>query len=89
MLVFDEVEDVFNDGGGIFGRPSTAQTHKAWINRALETGAVPTIWLSNSISQVDAAFIRRFDMVILPQRIICVVDCSISSAALTTRAFIE
>ena len=64
MLVFDEVEDVFNDGGGIFGRPSTAKTCKAWINRMLEGNPVPTLWLSNSIHCLDAAFIRRFDMVI-------------------------
>lgn len=64
LIVFDEVEDVFNDGGIFFGTKSTAQTHKAWINRALEENAVPTFWLSNAIGGMDAAFIRRFDMVI-------------------------
>ena len=63
LIVFDEAEDVFNDGEGIFGRKSTAQTRKAWINRMLEENAVPTVWLSNLISGVDQAFIRRFDMV--------------------------
>jgi SpoVK/Ycf46/Vps4 family AAA+-type ATPase len=63
LLVFDEVEDVFNDGDGLFGRKSTAQTRKAWINRMLEENVVPTIWLSNSIRGMDAAFIRRFDVV--------------------------
>lgn len=63
ILVFDEVEDVFNDGDGIFGRKSTAQTRKAWINRMLEENVVPTIWLSNSIRGMDPAFIRRFDVV--------------------------
>ena len=62
LLVFDEAEDVFNDGEGHFGRKSTAQLRKAWINRMLEDNSVPTIWLSNS-SALDAAFIRRFDMV--------------------------
>lgn len=64
MLVFDEVEDVFNDGDGFFGRKSTAQTRKAWINRMLEENNVPTIWLSNSINGMDRAFVRRFDVVI-------------------------
>ncbi len=64
LMVFDEVEDVFNDGGGLFGVKSTAQRCKAWINRMLEDNPVPTLWLSNSIGCLDPAFIRRFDMVI-------------------------
>jgi len=63
LILFDEVEDVFNDGDGMFGRKSTAQTRKAWINRTLEENPVPTLWLSNSIHGLDPAFIRRFDMV--------------------------
>lgn len=63
LMVFDEVEDVFNDGHGFFGRKSTAQLHKAWINRHLEENPVPALWLSNSIHGLDPAFIRRFDMV--------------------------
>lgn len=64
LILFDEVEDVFGDGGGLFGRRSTAEKHKAWINRTLEQNPVPTLWLSNSVSSLDNAFIRRFDMVI-------------------------
>ena len=64
LIVFDEVEDVFNDDGGSFGRRSTAQMRKSWINRTLEESPVPTLWLSNSITGLDPAFIRRFDMVI-------------------------
>ena len=63
LVVFDEVEDVFNDGNGIFGRKSTAQLRKAWINRMLEENPVPTLWLSNSLEGLDPAFVRRFDMV--------------------------
>lgn len=62
MILFDEVEDVFDDGEVLFGRKSTAQSRKAWINRMLEANPVPTVWLSNS-GGLDAAFIRRFDMV--------------------------
>ena len=60
LLLFDEVEDVFSD------HPlerSTAQSHKAWLNRMLEDNPVPTLWLSNTVAGMDAAFIRRFDMV--------------------------
>ncbi len=31
LLLFDEVEDVFDDGDMLFGRKSTAQTRKAWV----------------------------------------------------------
>lgn len=64
LILFDEVEDVFNDGSDFFGRKSTAQARKAWMNRMLEDAPVPTFWLSNSITSVDPAFIRRFDMVV-------------------------
>ena len=62
LLVFDEAEDVFNDGTAPFGNKSTAHQHKGWVNRMLEDNPVPTLWLSNS-NGLDAAFIRRFDMV--------------------------
>jgi AAA+ superfamily predicted ATPase len=64
MILFDEVEDVFADGDSLFGRKSTAQRRKAWLNRTLEQNQVPTFWLSNSIRDIDPAFMRRFDMVI-------------------------
>ncbi len=63
LILFDEVEDVFNDEESLFSK-STAQMSKAWINRALEENSVPTLWLSNSIRGLDPAFIRRFDMVV-------------------------
>lgn len=63
LILFDEVEDVFNDGDGFLGLKSTAQLRKAWINRMLEENPVPTLWLSNSIRGLDPAFVRRFDMV--------------------------
>lgn len=64
LIAFDEAEDVFDDGDFMWGRKSTAQTRKAWINRMLEDNSVPTFWLSNSIRGIDPAFIRRFDMMI-------------------------
>jgi transitional endoplasmic reticulum ATPase len=64
LILFDEVEDVFNDGDNFLSRKSTAQRRKAWLNRTLEQNAVPTLWLSNSIDGIDPAFMRRFDMVL-------------------------
>ncbi len=67
VLLFDEVEDVFpsnpsemlnlflgddNHRGSVNG--------KAWVNQTLENNPVPTIWISNSISQIDPAYRRRF-----------------------------
>jgi transitional endoplasmic reticulum ATPase len=63
LLVFDEIEDVFNDTENGAGLKSTAQSRKAWVNHMLESNATPTFWISNS-DDLDPAFIRRFDMVI-------------------------
>lgn len=64
LILFDEVEDVFNDSELNLGRKGIAQSRKGWLNRMLEENKVPTLWLSNAIQSLDAAFIRRFDMVI-------------------------
>lgn len=69
MILFDEIEDVFNCGdprdfGMLFSRKNTTHNSKAWINRRLEENPAPTLWLGNSIGGMDPAFIRRFDMII-------------------------
>lgn len=62
LLLFDEVEAIFNDGSHFFGKPSTAEQGKAWVNNLLESTPIPTIWVANEIWGMDAAFVRRFDM---------------------------
>lgn len=62
LIVFDEAEDVFSDTGP--HERSVAQARKAWLNRALESNPAPTLWLSNSVTGLDPAFMRRFDMVL-------------------------
>lgn len=64
IVAFDEAADAFEDGDQYFGRRSTAQTRKAWVNRTHEENQIPTLWLSNSINCLDPACVRRFDMVI-------------------------
>ena len=69
MLLFDEIEDVFDYGdtwdfGMLFAPVKTRNNPKAWFNRTLEENSVPTLWLGNSIMGMDPAFIRRFDMII-------------------------
>ena len=61
LLIFDEIEDVFR--GSFFGQ-SVAQQNKAWMNQLLENNNVPMIWLSNSVSGIDPAFLRRFDLIL-------------------------
>ena len=63
IILFDEVEDVFNDGNDIFTHQNTNHTGKALMNKILEENAIPTLWLSNSVDSMDPAYIRRFDMI--------------------------
>lgn len=62
LLLFDEVEDVFQQGSLPFEDKRNSK-HKAWMNRQLETNAIPTIWVTNSVDHLDPAFARRFDVV--------------------------
>lgn len=70
-LLFDEVEDVFpplsTETVHYLARaeahPASASgsvSGKAWVNQLLESNAVPTIWITNRIEQIDPAFLRRF-----------------------------
>lgn len=63
LILFDEIEEVFTvDDKNDQQRRSTQ--NKGWINRMLETNTVPAFWVTNSVSHMDRAFIRRFDVVI-------------------------
>lgn len=64
LILFDEVDDVFDAGHNIFGMRSRPLEHKAWINRILESNDLPAIWIANSLSGVDSAVVRRFDLVL-------------------------
>ena len=70
-LLFDEVEDVFpaisSEAAQLMARsdqlvaPATGSVSgKAWVNQILESNAVPTLWVTNRIEQIDPAFRRRF-----------------------------
>lgn len=67
LLLFDEVEDVFPPISepvlnlfGVDDSRGSAINGKAWVIQTLEQNPVPTIWVSNSISQIDPAYRRRF-----------------------------
>ncbi len=70
-LLFDEVEDVFppisTEAAQFMSRAdqmpsptSGSVSGKAWVNQILESNAVPTLWVTNRIEQIDPAFRRRF-----------------------------
>jgi SpoVK/Ycf46/Vps4 family AAA+-type ATPase len=62
LLMFDEIEDVINDGQSNNPFSPPKQSNKGWMNRILETNQIPTIWITNDIHEIDSAMIRRFDM---------------------------
>lgn len=64
-LLFDEMEDLVGDA-----RPSGSdwlarrQGSKVFVNRMLEGNAVPVIWTTNAIGNVEAAILRRMSFVL-------------------------
>ena len=65
ILIFDEAEDAFphESSPWIGGRSKHGVwqgSRKAWVNQLLEETPLPTIWISNAVHQMDAAFVRRF-----------------------------
>ena len=70
LILFDEVEDVFGSEGAefMFGLPqrgrSPERLRKSWVNQTLENNPVPAFWVCNSIGAIDAAYLRRFDLVV-------------------------
>lgn len=64
IVLFDEVEDVFQQSEHDLYNGSNKNGDKAWVNKQLENNSVPTFWLTNKLSVIDKAFVRRFDYVI-------------------------
>lgn len=65
MVVFDEIEDVFQRNAFFHSLHShRAIAVKGWVNRMLEINPTVTFWLTNSVHALDPAFVRRFDLVI-------------------------
>jgi len=65
LVFFDEIEDIFrpNEDGPRSSRNNISGM-KAWVNKTLEENPVPAFWVTNHVSILDDAFIRRFDLVI-------------------------
>ncbi len=60
MMMFDEAEDVFNQNP--FSRHYTER--KRWFNKLLEQNPMPCLWITNDISEMDNAVLRRFDLLV-------------------------
>ena len=55
VLLFDEMEDLFAEASLFAGRTERRTSSKVFVNRLLETNAVPTIWTSNAIEAGSGA----------------------------------
>lgn len=66
IVLFDEIEDLFRWDAASFSRhsPAVSDMSKQWFNEVLENNPVPTIWITNRVSGIDPAFLRRFSYVI-------------------------
>ena len=63
LLVLDEAEDIFqnhydNPWAQLLGKCDAEE--KGWASQLLETNKHPVIWISNKISHLDPAYLRRF-----------------------------
>jgi SpoVK/Ycf46/Vps4 family AAA+-type ATPase len=66
LILFDEIEDAFIRDGNMerFGIRTSTNTKKGALNHILESNQLPTLWVSNVISHIDEAIIRRFDYIV-------------------------
>ena len=63
VLLFDECEEILNYNlAPDVSDDDYAPPRKSWINHALETNVLPTIWIANSVGGFDEAYLRRFDI---------------------------
>ena len=66
VLVFDEADDVFNDGASgwrrLFARPRKRDGSKIYMNQMLEELASPTILIVNDASNLGDAVLRRMSL---------------------------
>ena len=61
LILFDECEEVMAFRSTFSPVVEGEKVpRKSWINKTLETNAIPTIWISNSVDAFDSAYLRRF-----------------------------
>lgn len=57
-LLVDEADDFLEQECLLFGRKK--ENNKLYINRLLENNKTPTIWIINSIANIEKSYLRRF-----------------------------
>jgi len=62
VIIFDECEEVLNPAVADQSDDEAISPRKSWVNQIFETNEVPTIWIANSVSQFDEAYLRRFSL---------------------------
>lgn len=63
LLMFDECAEILQLEPFSLNEGDEAKVpRKSWINKMLESNLIPTIWITNSISGFDVAYLRRFCM---------------------------
>lgn len=63
LILFDECEEILDQGSRVERSDDEANVpRKSWINKVLETNAVPTLWIANSIRRFDESCLRRFSV---------------------------
>lgn len=58
LLMIDEADDIL--GNFYISRRKNSDLSKIKVNRLLENNVQPTIWITNNISCMDKAYLRRF-----------------------------
>jgi SpoVK/Ycf46/Vps4 family AAA+-type ATPase len=64
LMLFDEIEDVFQESDLGPRTDSNRSQRKGWVNRLMEDNPVPSFWITNNTWVIDRAFLRRFDYVL-------------------------
>ena len=62
IVVVDEADDLF--AGGDEDDASTRHGSKVFMNRLVEQTRVPTIWITNNLSRLGPAVVRRMNLVV-------------------------
>ena len=62
LLLFDELEDLFESSSG--RGSASLRSSKVWFNELLEQSRVPGIWATNAAAAMDPAILRRFVMAV-------------------------
>ncbi len=65
LMVFDECEEALSSSlVRYYAGSEDTMGQKSWLNALLESNSTPTIWVANSLEDIDPAVIRRFDLVL-------------------------